>query len=413
MRITAPDPAARVDIAGIDLADPNLYIDGDAHLAWQTLRAERPLHWTTRPDGLGFWSVTRRDDVVRVLREHETFTSERGTSLALLGTEDPAGGKMMVVTDPPRHATIREPLSKPLSAHAVPDYAAWIRDFVRKAIEPAWECKTFDAAATFSRLPVATVVHLMNLPAKDTDTLIRILYSSAASGDPAFQTGSQAATLRRSHYEFVDYFDDAIRKRRGALSDDLLSQLLTIEIDGAPMNDEVAIVNCYSLLLGAAVTTSQSVNAALIAIAEQGGGEGRWSADIPVATAVEETLRWSSPSLHFLRYACHDVMLHDQRIKAGDAVAAWIPSANRDETVFADTYRFDPYRTPNRHAAFGAGPHRCVGISLARLMLRVVFEEFFARLTTFELAAPPEHIVSNEIAGVRSLPLRLGPARVL
>jgi cytochrome P450 len=121
---------------------------------------------------------------------------------------------------------------------------------------------------------------------------------------------------------------------------------------------------------------------------------------------IEEALRWSSPTTHFLRHARRDVTLHGTLIRAGDPVAAWIASANRDEEIFDEPYRFDPGRRPNQHIAFGVGPHRCVGRQLARLILRETFDELIATVESFELAGPPVHLASNLIAGVVELPVR-------
>jgi cytochrome P450 len=212
-------------------------------------------------------------------------------------------------------------------------------------------------------------------------------------------------TLLYAHHQIVDYFTHAVRERRTALGGDLLSHLMTMEVAQRRLTEEEVVVNCYSLLLGAAVTTSQAITATLIALSEQGGGEGRWLQDAPTSHAIEEALRWSSPTMHFMRYAVRDVELDGVRIPAGDAVVAWIASANRDEKVFADPYEFRPTRAPNKHIAFGSGAHRCIGHPLARLTLRIVFEEFFAKLERFELAGPPVHLVSNAAAGVVSAPM--------
>jgi cytochrome P450 len=407
MRITAPEKGARVALDRVDLYDAELYATGDAHLVWQTLRADCPVFWNANP-APGFWAVTRYQDVRRVLRDHEAFTSERGIVLWSLGVPDPAAGKMVAVTDPPRHQRLREPLGRPLTRHAVGDHAGWLRGLVRETVAPAWDCDVWDVAAAFARLPVASVVRLMDFPRDDVELLLQWTYAAVAPLDPHYRTGSMESTLLRSHHEVMNYFRRRVRERRTALGSDLLSHLLSVDVGGRPMTEEEVIVNCYNVFLGAAVTTSQAIVSALIAVAEQGGGgEGRWPADAPVSTAVEEALRWSSPTMNFLRHAKQDVELHGVTIREGDAVLASIASANRDERVFDRPYVFDPTRTPNPHLAFGGGAHYCVGQSLARLTLQVVFEEFFAALECFELAEPPVHLVSNLAAGVVSASIRM------
>ncbi|MFD8813370.1 cytochrome P450 [Streptomyces sp. NPDC059627] len=406
MRITRPAARARVPLDRIDLTDTDLYVHGDAHLVWQTLRAERPVYWQERQNGHGFWAVTRRADVYRVLSDHETFSSEGGTAIAMLDAPDPAAGLMMQSTDPPRHRKYREQVGRPFSARAVPAYTEFVQAFVRKSVEPARDGEVWDAASAFVRLPMALCAMMMGLPEDDIDPLLRLAYACLAPDDPRYRThGAAKPTAGSAHYEIMGYFAQRIGERRRNPSDDLTSHLMSIEIAGRRLTDEELLYNCLSLLLGAVVTTSHVINATVIVLAEQHGGEGRWPDAMPPA-AVEEALRWASPVTHFMRRARRDTTIAGQRIAAGEAVTAWIASANRDEEAFERPYVLDFERTPNHHIVFGAGPHTCLGSHLARLMLRTSFAELCAAIESFELADEPVHLASNEIAGVVSLPLR-------
>lgn len=411
MRITAPDPRERVRLDGIDLADKTLYAQGDAHLAWQTLRAESPLFWQSRSAGEGFWAVTRLKDVRRVLSEHETFTSEAGTAIAMLDSPDPAGGSMMQSTDPPRHHEYRRQLAGRFSSNAAASQAEWIRSFVRKTVEPALDGGVWDAAAAFTRLPMAVGARMMDLPDEDIDRLIHLAFSSLAPGDPHFSRGTEQATALSAHFEIMLYFEERLAEARKNPADDLISHLLTLTVDGRPLADDELLVNCLSLLLGAVVTTAQTISATLVELAGPRDGEGRWPRDAPLDGLVDEALRWSSPVNHFMRRARVDVEMHGQTIRAGDAVTAWIASANRDEEVFARPYDFDPTRSPNPHIVFGAGSHRCIGSNFARVMLREAFAELMDATESFTLAGDYVHLLSTEIAGCVSLPVRLQAAR--
>ena len=391
----------------VNLADVDLFTSGDPHVVWQTLRAERPVFWQAQPGGEGFWAVTRQADVRRVLSEYETFSSESGTAINMLGAADPSAGLMMHSTDPPRHRQFRQPLGKRFSAQATASYQKQIRSFVRDAMAPALDGEIWDAADSFARLPMAVAAMMMRLPSEDVDLLVRLAYASLAPHDERYSSGSDKITSAFAHYEIIRYFYGYIAERRATPSDDLISYLVTMEVDGRLLNDEEILVNCLSLLLGAVVTTSQVINATFIALAEMNNGEGRWPAATVASSAVEEALRWSSPVTHFMRRASSDVEMHGEKIKAGDAVTAWIGSANRDEAVFDRPYTLDFRRSPNRHITFGYGPHRCLGSHLARHMLQESFEQLAADVESFELAGPPRHLSSNEIAGVVSLPLRL------
>lgn len=408
MRIARPSPESRVALAEINLADTDLYTKGDAHLVWQTMRAECPVFWQRRDGGSGFWAVTRRDDVHRVLSDYQTFSSEGGTAIAMLDAPDPAAGIMMHSSDPPRHRAFRDQIGKPFSPRAVPAYSDFVRTFVNNAMEPARDGDVWDVAASFVRLPMAVGGMMMGLPEKDIDPLLRLAYASLAPDDPQYNKrgAGNPATTAAAHYEIISYFTNCISTRRRSPSDDLISYLIDVEIAGKRMTDAELLSNCLSVLLGAVVTTSHVINATIIALTELRDGEGRWPDSMASQPAVEEALRWSSPVLHFMRRARRDTELCGQNISAGDAVTAWIPSANRDESIFERPYDLDFKRIPNKHVAFGAGPHTCVGNHLARLMLRISFEELSASIEAFELAAAPVHLVSNEIAGVVSLPLR-------
>jgi len=411
VRITTPPPGARADLERISLSEPALYTHGEAHLAWRTLRTERPVWWSELPGGGGFWSVTRYPDVRRVLRDHASFTSERGTALDLIGVPDPAAGRMMHATDPPRHQAVRRPLEQPLLAHRVPGYATTARALVREALAPAAGSGSWDAAVALGRLPAAVMVRLMALPDADADQLCRAAYASVAPTDANYRTGSVARTLQWSHSTIVDYFAARARERARAPGPDLLSHLVGLTVAGRPLTEEEVVLNCYSLLVGGVVTTAQVALATLVAVVERGPGPADWPSHVEPAAMVEEALRWSSPTTHFLRHAHQDVTIHGTTIHAGEPVAAWIASANRDEALFDRPYSFDPDRRPNRHLAFGTGVHRCVGRQLARLVLRELFTALAATVDRVELAGPPVHLASNLIAGVTSLPVRTTPYR--
>jgi cytochrome P450 len=407
MRISTPPAGSRLPLHEINLADVDLYTSGDAHLLWQTLRAERPVFWQVRPSGEGFWAVTRQAEVRRVLAEYETFTSEKGTAISMLDAPDPSAGRMMQATDPPRHRQFRHQIGKPFSTHALTALSSEIRQFVKTALSQAGQDQVCDVAESFARLPIAVAAQMMGLPDKDIDPLMHLAYASLAPHDQRFRSGSEKATTTFAHYDIIKYFIPHVAKRRESPSTDLISHLLSVEVDGRLLTDEEILLNCLSLLLGAVVTTSQAVNATLIALAEQNGGEGHWPHAMPMRTAVEEALRWSSPVTHFMRRAHRDVEMHGEKIRAGDAVTAWIASANRDEAVFDRPYVLDFNRAPNQHVAFGYGSHRCLGNNLARLMIQESFEQLAAHIESFELAGPPLHLSSVEIAGVVSLPIRV------
>lgn len=399
-----PTDSLLLNLDNINLADPDLYGKGDPHLVWHALRRRAPVYWQSVGDRLGFWSVTKYDDVEWVLKDHTTFTSQRGTLLNLLGVNDPAGGRQMAATDPPRHTRMRHPLQLAMNMQSVERHVDSIRVEVRRLLAPAATGEVFDFAAAMASLSTAVAGIMMGLPAEDWPLLTRLTTMAVAADDPEFQlpAGSKA-TLERAHRELFAYFQDHVSSVKNKQRDNLVSLLLTMEVEGRRLDPGEIVSNCYSLVLGANVTTPHVPSAALLQLIETDSYQD-W-ADHPelINSGVEEALRWASPANHFMRYAVRDVELRGVQIREGEAVVAWLGSANRDEEVFEDPYRFDIRREPNRHVAFGAGPHYCIGHSAARQTLRILFAELFRHFDRFALAGPTEHLSSNFIAGIKHL----------
>ncbi|MFD7646079.1 cytochrome P450 [Streptomyces albidoflavus] len=411
MRITAPDPSAP-DPSGLDLSDHDFYATGDPHPVWARLRREDPVHLSTLPDGRTFWSVTRYHDVNIVLRDHTRFTSSRGTLLSVLGGSDPAGDQMMAASDPPVHTALRKPLAKVLSHQALQPHNPKVRRVVQRMLAPLLDGGVWDVAEAGAHFPMAFTGTLMGIPEEDWTRLTRLTTTAIAPQDTDYRRSEGHGTLAAAHHELFAYFSQLVRRRRRDPGDDLVGFLLTMQADGRPLRHDELVYNCYSLLLGANVTTPHAVSATLLALIENPGEWDRWRAGPALTpTAIEEGLRWSSPANHFMRYATRTTELRGRRIQEGDAVVAWLGSANRDEEMFADPYRFDVARSPNRHVAFGFGPHYCVGAPLARIALDALFRVLVPAVERFAPAGPVQHLASNFVAGIKSLPLsaRLSP----
>ncbi|MFF3226797.1 cytochrome P450 [Nocardia suismassiliense] len=404
------DVRAAAELDGIDLFDPHFFANGDPHPVWAAMRADAPLHRQILPDGRSFRSVTRHADACRVLGDHRAFTSERGSVLTQLGHGDISAGKMLVSTDPPRHSELRRPIQPQLSVRTVAAWQESIRTAVQRFLAPARDGGSWDVAQQAYELPMTVAGALLGIPEADWDNLVRWTAMAAAPEDPEFRVRSGSATLAIAHHQLFDYFGALVKRHRGDRPRaDLIGHLMSMQAGGAPLTDDEVVYNCYSLLLGANATTPHTVSGTMLALAEH---EGQWHAvrsdPTLVPGLVEEGLRWTSPANSFLRYASADTELSGGLVEAGEAVAVWIGSANRDEAVFADPYRFDITRTDNRHIAFGHGPHYCLGAPLARLTFRVLFEELAGRFTTIEPMSPPQHLASVFIAGMTHLLIRTG-----
>ncbi|MDH6440257.1 cytochrome P450 [Streptomyces sp. SAI-144] len=399
-----------------DLVDPVLYSSGAAPAVWRDMSTLDRLHWQQVDADRGFWSVVTYAEADQVLRDTDTFTSERGTLIDLLGTDDPAGGQQLAVTDPPLHTRRQARLKRALTNKAVDQQRETIRSLVLELLEPLGEGGVFDFGRAMMAMPMWVTGTMMGLPRSDWEWLTRITTMCIAADDPEYQDpDGKDATLKKAHLELFCYFQDVVGHRRDHLGDDLLSVLMSTRFEGRTMSPGEVISNCYSLLLGANVTTPHAPTFVMAELPGSGVLED-WARHPELnKSAYEEALRWASPVNHVMRYATSDTVLRGTPVAAGEAVVVWLGGANRDERVFADAHTFDIRRRPNKHLAFGIGPHYCVGHSVARVTLGILFEELLGRYENFALAARPERLISTFASGYKHVPVtarrRSNPAR--
>lgn len=403
MRITNA-AHARPDWRTVDLTDPWFFADGDPHAVWRAMRDEAPVHRHLLRDGRAYVSVTRYADVRTVLGDHRTFSSRRGNMLSVLGGHDPAADRMMVASDPPIHTALREPLAKLLSHQQLRSQIPAVRAMARRILSPLAETETWDVAQAVAMFPMAFTGTLMGLPESDWPELIRLTTTSIAPDDPRFGSGTD--DLVTAHHELFEYF--AEQAHRGGERDDLVGAVRRLRLRDRPLRVDEVIYNCYNLLLGATVTVPHTIAATVLAFAEHPTEYERITPDQDsVDRAVAEGLRWASPATHIMRYTTTAVQIGGVVIDPDQAVVGWLGSANRDERVFPDPYRFDVTRRPNNHLAFGFGRHYCLGGPLAQIALHQFFHELVRLAAGFEVAGDVRHLVSNFIAGYTSLPMRV------
>jgi cytochrome P450 len=316
---------------------------------------------------------------------------------------------MLVSTDPPRHTQLRRPLNGRLTAREVDacedDIRRAVAHVLRPVLDGAGVDVTWDVAERAGHLPMAVAGALLGLPEADWADLSRWTAMAAAPEDPGLRVRTGAATLAIAHHAIFEYFAGQVRQRRTDPGrTDLIAHLTTMSVGQDRLTDEEAIYNCYSLLLGANATTPHAASGTLLALLEHPDQLAVAGDSLP--ELVEEGLRWTSPANSFLRHAVRDTELSGGVVRAGEAVAVWVGSANRDDAVFTDPYRFHAGRSDNRHIAFGFGPHYCIGAPLARLTLRVFLAEFLRLIDTVEPAGPVSHLASHFVAGITRLPVR-------
>jgi len=263
-------------------------------------------------------------------------------------------------------------------------------------LQPALDGEPFDLAEQALLLPAMVTGPLLGLPEKDWEELVRLTAMVTAPSDPHFRLGSEAATLAISHHELLTYIKEWVQERRADGGED----------DSLLHHEEIAL-DGYSILLGANVTTPHTVSGTVQALIERPEQFEKAQADPSlIPNLVEEGLRWTSAACNFMRYAVDDVHIAGGTVPARGAVVAWIGSANRDPSQFPDPHRFDITRNgAKRQVAFGFGAHFCIGAPLARMTLRIFFEELTRRFGSIELAGEPQHLRSYFIAGLTHLPI--------
>ena len=410
--MTITDIGEGTSLDDIDLYSPAGYADGVPYEAWRRLRDEDPVHRAVAPGGVPYWSVTRHEDVVAILRDTARFSSEHSTMLAVLD-RDTAAGRAIHLTDPPRHGVVRAATIRSMAMRVMQTHEERIRQRVRRLVTHAVDKREIDFARLVTGLPMLVAGELMGIPQKLWAQAARWTVASMAPEDPVYAMPGYTpeATLKAAHVFLFGMFLDLVAERRKDPSgDDLISYLCRMEVDGAPATDEDVLVNCYAFIMGANPTIPQASAHFVYAMAERPEVWQRIRAERALLpSALEETLRWSSPVNHLLRRTTTEVEMHGKTLPAGSLVAAWIGSADFDERVFDEPHTFDPARQPNPHIAFGYGSHRCIGNSAAQTGVKLLIDELAEQVAGIELAGPVRHLRSNFLNGITNLPVVLTP----
>ncbi|MCK2216170.1 cytochrome P450 [Actinomadura sp. ATCC 31491] len=393
----------------LDLTDPAAFVRTDPHAFWREVRREHPVYWHEPSGGRpGFWVVSRYADVLACYDDWKRLSSARGTVLdVLLRGGDSAGGKMLAVTDRPRHRHLRNLMLQAFSPRRLGEVAAKVEARTARLVAAVTELGRFDFAAEVAEhIPMNTICDLLSIPEQDRKELLQWSKSALSSERP----DSAELDSLEARNEIVLYLMDLAFERRARPGDDVISMIAGAEVEGRPLTPEEIALNCYSLLLGGDESSRMSGIAAVLAFARDPGEWRRLrEGAVGLDTAVEEILRWATPGMHFARTALTDLTLGGQRVRAGDIVTLWNTSANNDETVFPGPRVLDLGRRPNKHLTFGHGPHFCVGAFLGRTELRALLESLVACVGTIELDGTPARIYSNFLYGHSSLPVRFLP----
>ncbi|MFE7548495.1 cytochrome P450 [Streptomyces gardneri] len=399
--------AQRIDT--VDLGDPATFAEHDLGAFWRTLRDTAPVHWNPPAGGRrGFWVLSRHEDIMAAYRDDVNLTSERGNVLVtLLGGGDAGAGRMLAVTDGPRHHELRKILQRVLSPRVLDEVARTVRVNTRRWIREAVDSGGCDFAEEIAgRIPMTTISSLLGVPEEDREFLLSLTKAALSTEDEG--VGEVDSEMARN--EILMYFMDIVEERRASPGDDVISMLVGSSIDGVPLSDEDVVLNCYSLIIGGDETSRLTMIDCVRTLAARPEEWRRLKhGEVAVDTAVDEVLRWASPTMHFGRSVVRETELHGVRLRPGEIVTLWHASGNRDERVFDRPGTFDLGRTPNKHLAFGYGPHFCVGSYLAKVEIAELLMALRDFTTGFEQTAESLPIRSNFLTGFSTLPVRFLP----
>lgn len=397
-------PVAPDEPPAINLVDPDLYAGGDPFGQWRWLRANAPVYRHPATDLPEFWALTGYEDVRAAYRDAATFSSANGILLRPTGHgRDAGGGRTLALTDPPRHRQLRGLVDSWFATRAMRALEPKMEKITQTVVDRALELGTCDFVTDVAaRVPLYVICDMMGVPESDWALLYGLTSQAFGAGD--------AMTRRIAHLQIMSYFDDLRATRTRRPGDDLVSVLATAEIDGVRLPADDVILNCDNLLVGGTENTRIAASGGMLALIERPEQWALLAADAHLMpSAVEEVLRWTSTATHIMRTATRPVELRGKSIARGDVVTLWLPSANRDESVFDDPDRFDVRRRPNRHLALGFGEHFCLGNVLARVELTLLYRELLNRSVRIELAEEPTLLRSIVVNGPERMPVHLRP----
>jgi cytochrome P450 len=399
----------------IDFTDLDNFADGFPHHLFEIHRREAPVYWheptENTPDGEGFWSVATHPETLAVLRDADTYSSVTGGERPYGGTllqDLPIAGQVLNMMDDPRHTHIRRLVSSGLTPRMIRRVEDDLRRRARALLDGISPGVSFDFLVDVAaELPMQMICILLGVPDSERHWLFEAI-------EPSFDFGgSRKGEVGRLSVEdagnrMYAYGTELIAAKRSAPSDDMLSTVVNAAIDD-PMS-ELELYLFFSLLFSAgAETTRNAVAGGLLALAQHPDQYRRLRDDPELLpTAIEEMIRWTSPSPSKRRTATRDADLGEHAIRAGQKVLVWEGSANRDSSVFNDADTFDVGRKRNPHLGFGQGVHYCLGANLARLELRVLYEELLGRFDEIHVVKPVEWARSNRHSGIRHLFVEFG-----
>lgn len=386
---------------------------GYPHEIWTRLRREDPVHWFEKTDGIPFWAVTRHEDIVTVGRHPEQFFN--GPRL-VIGHEPEVFNDFpptLIQLDPPKHGLYRKLVNKRFTPGRLRPLHADIESIAQEIVDSlvedsdSGECDFVEKVS--APLPIAVIAWLLGVPRADWNLLFDWTNRIIGASDPEYNTdGKPPAELAMATMtELFLYFTELVKEKRKHPADDLTTLFANLEIDGQQLPEIDVLTFCLIIVVAGNETTRNATTGGMLALIEHPDELRRLQRNLSLMPlAVEEIVRWTSPIIHFGRTATTDFELGGKKIEKGQALALFYPSANRDESIFADPFTFRIDRSPNHHIAFGTGEHFCLGAHVARLEMEFAYRHLLPRIEEIELAGPIDRLHSALVGGVKRLPIR-------
>ncbi len=397
------------------MVEPDLYAgSGYPHETWTTLRREAPVRWVEREHD-PFWALTRHADIVQVGRQPELFLNAPLLVIpeAARRDRDFEPPPTLIQMDPPEHGLQRRIIARRFKPGALrrmhADIERIAREIVESLLDEGEEGEVDFVEKVSAPLPIAVIAWLLGVPRSDWPLLFDWTNRIIGASDPEYQREGEAAgaTASGAMMELFQYFTELVETRRRKPEDDLVTVFTQAEVDGRRLEPMEILSWCNIIVVAGNETTRNATSGGMLALIEHPDQLHKIQADPSLLRpGIEEILRWTSPIIHFARTASEDTELRGQKIRKGDRLALFYPSANRDEEVFDDPFRFDVTRHPNRHLAFGIGEHFCAGAHVARLELEMAYRYLLPRIEHIELAGDVQRLHSNLVGGIKHLPVR-------
>ena len=412
--MNSPGSDLKDELKDVQVTEREYWLDGPPHELFREMRQGCPVHWTSRiseyPEEAGYWSVTRADDIHTVSRDHKTYSSELGGVTAInAGFPIELSRAMFIGMDPPKHDRLKALFQAGFTPKRIAAHEEEIREIVTDVLDRIEGRETCDLVADVAQPAVSRVIgSFMGIPPEDDEVWANLMNSALAAGDPDLNPEGIQGVLEHDIPEIFARCGRMVAARREQPTDDLTSVLVHAEIDGEKLEEHEIVMGFFLLVAAGNDSTKATYCSGMRALMEHPDQRELLLEDPSlIPSAVEESLRLYPAFAHFRRTTTCDTELAGQKIREGEKVIMWYVSSNRDESRYEDPDRFDVRRNPE-HQAFGAGGrHFCLGTALARLELRILFEETLARYPAMEMAGDPTVVESAFINQLKKLPVRL------